>query len=454
MRSLFSTRLTIGLIALLLCTTATTGQTTNWPRFRGPDGTGVANDPALPDTWSATENATENIAWKTDVPGLGWSSPVVWGDRIFLTSVVSTRAPEPPRPGLYFGGERPTPTDEHRWMVYAIDFATGKTLWEREAHRAIPAQARHLKNSYASETPVTDGDRVYVSFGNVGLFAFRLDGTPVWQQKWPARATRYGWGTAASPVLHQGRLYVVNDNEEDAHLAAIDAATGKELWRVARPKETNWATPFIWQHAQRTEIVTAATGGIRSYDLSGKPLWELKGMSSIAIPTPFAAGGLLYVTSGYVGDEHRPAYAIKPGAQGDISLASGATSNEFVAWYQRQAGPYNPSPIVYDGVYYTLLDRGFFTAHDARTGRELYARQRVAPQGIVAFTASPWAANGKIFALSEDGDTYVIKAGQTYELLGKNSLGEMAMATPALARGSVILRTASRLYKIARPVAR
>ena len=173
-----------------------------------------------------------------------------------------------------------------------------------------------------------------------------------------------------------------------------------------------------------------------------------------AIPTPFAAGGLLYVTSGYVGDEHRPVYAIKPGAQGDISLASGTTSNEFVAWYQRQAGPYNPSPIVYDGVYYTLLDRGFFTAHDARTGRELYARQRIAPQGIVAFTASPWAANGKIFALSEDGDTYVIKAGPTFEMLGKNSLDEMAMATPAIVRGSVIIRTASRLYKIARPIAR
>ena len=411
----------------------------------GPDGTGIADDPALPESWSATEN----VVWKTDLAGMGWSSPVVWGDRIFVTAVVSTRAPEPPKPGLYFGGERPTPSDEHRWMVYAIDFATGKTVWEREAHRAIPAQSRHLKNSYASETPVTDGERVYVSFGNVGLFAFRLDGTPVWQHKWPARATRNGWGTAASPVLHQGRLYFVSDNEEDSHLAAIEAATGKELWRVARPKETNWATPYIWQHAQRTEIVTAATSGIRSYDLGGRPLWELKGMSTIVIPTPFASDGLLYVTSGYVGDTHRPAYAIKPGAAGDISIGSPASA-EFVAWYQPQAGPYNTSPIVYGGVYYTLLDRGFFTAHDARTGKELYGRQRVAPEGIVAFTSSPWASNGKIFALSEDGDTYVIRAGPTYELAGKNSLGEMAMATPAIARGSLILRTASRLYRIAR----
>lgn len=418
----------------------------NWPRFRGPDGTGVADDPALPETWSASEN----VVWKTDLPGRGWSSPVLWGDRIFVTSVVSARPPEPARPGLYFGGERPVPTDEHRWMVYAIDFATGKTIWEREVHRAAPAQSRHLKNSYASETPVTDGERVYVSFGNVGVFAFRLDGTPVWQHKWPARATRNGWGTAASPVLHQGRLYVLNDNEEDAHLAALDAVSGKEIWRVARGKETNWATPFVWQHAQRTEIVTAATGGIRSYDLDGRLLWELKGMSSITIPTPFASGGLLYVASGYVGDEHRPAYAIKPGAAGEITLAPGALSNEFVTWYQRQAGPYNPSPIVYNGVYYTLLDRGFLTAHDARTGQEIYGRQRIAPAGIVAFTASPWASNGRIFALSEDGDTYVIRAGSTYEVIGKNALGEMAMATPAIARGSLIIRTASSLYRIAR----
>jgi outer membrane protein assembly factor BamB len=420
-------------------------QAANWPQFRGPGSTGVSDDRALPDRWSTTEN----IAWKTAIPGRGWSSPVVWGDRIFVTSVVSTKEPEPAKPGLYFGGERPAPTDEHRWTVFAIDFASGKIVWQRDVHRAAPSQSRHVKNSYASETPVTDGERVYVYFGNVGLFAFRMDGTPAWQQKWDAQATRYGWGTASSPVLHQGRLYVVNDNEENSFITALDAASGKTIWRVPRPKETNWATPYVWQHAQRTEIVTAATGGVRSYDVNGRPLWELKGMSTITIPTPFAADGLLYVASGYVGDEHRPVYAIRPGASGDISLAPGTTSNQFVAWYLRQSGPYNPSPIVYNGVYYTVLDRGFVTAHDAKTGKEIYGRQRLAPEGIVAITASPWAANGKIFALSEDGDTYVFKAGPTFEVVGKNSLGAMSMATPALANGSVILRDASHLYRIA-----
>jgi outer membrane protein assembly factor BamB len=428
-------------ISLLVATVSA-----DWPQFRGPSATGVKDDPALPDRWSATEN----VAWKTAVPGRGWSSPIVAANRIFVTSVVSTEQPEPPKPGLYFGGERPAPTDEHRWMLVALDFATGKMAWQREGHRGAPSQSRHLKNSYASETPVTDGERVYAYFGNVGVFAFRMDGTPVWQQKWPARATRNGWGTAASPVVHRGRLYILNDNDEDAFLMALDAATGKTIWRVARPKETNWATPFIWQHAERTEIVTSATGGVRSYDLDGRPLWELKGMSTIAIPTPFAAEGLLYVASGYVGDEHRPVYAIRPGARGDISLASGATSNEFVAWYQRQAGPYNPSPIVYDGIYYTVLDRGFFTAHDAKTGKEVHARQRIVPDGFAAFTASPWAANGKIFAVSEDGDTYVFRAGAKYELLGKNSIPEMTMATPAIAEGSLIYRSAAHVYRIAR----
>lgn len=438
----------LSVVVLLALTSGAASQSpANWPQFRGSRSDGVADDPALPDKWSASEN----IVWKTEIPGSGWSSPIVWGDRIFVTSVVSTKPQEPPKPGLYFGGERPAPTDEHRWVVYAIDWATGKIVWEREVHRAIPAQSRHLKNSYASETPVTDGQRVYAYFGNVGLFAFRMDGTPVWQQKIPARATRYGWGTATSPVLHQGRLYVVNDNEEEAYFAALDAPTGKEIWRVAREKETNWATPYVWQQAQRTEIVIPGTTVVRSYDLKGATLWELRGMSSIAIPMPFVNDGLLYITSGYVGDEHRPTYAIRPGGKGDISLAPGTTSNQFIAWYQRQSGPYNTSPIVYNGIYYTLLDRGFFTAHDARTGKEIYGRQRIAGEGFAAFTASPWAGNGKIFALSEDGDTYVIKAGEKYELLGKNSLGEMSMATPAIARGNLILRTASRLYRIGVP---
>jgi len=415
----------------------------DWGQFRGPGSAGVVQDGKLPERWSSTEN----VAWKTEIPGVGWSSPIVAGGKIFLTSVVSTDSPEPPKKGLYFGGNRGTPKDLHKWMVYAVDFQTGKIAWEREVHRAVPAVARHLKNSYASETPVTDGERVYAYFGSAGLFCFDLNGKQLWSQKWGPYETRYGWGTSASPVLHEGRIYIVNDNDVQSFLVALDKKTGKQIWRVERDEMSNWATPFIWASGRRTEIITPGTRRVRSYDLDGKLLWELGGMSSIAIPTPFTRHGLLYVTSGYVGDQVRPVFAIKPGASGDISLKPGETSNAHVAWFHPQAGPYNPSPIVYGDHYYTLFDRGFFTAHDARTGKEVYGKVRI-DEAAAAFTASPWAYNGKIFALSEDGDTFVIQAGAEYKLLGKNTLDEMCMATPAIANGSLILRTASKLYRI------
>ena len=430
----------LSFIALLL--TSAMAQS-NWAQFRGPGSLGVAEDANLPDKWSTTEN----VAWKTDIPGTGWSSPAVWGDSIFVTSVVSSVAGEPPKKGLYFGGERKPATDIHTWTVYCVDFKTGKIRWQQEVKKGPPDSPRHLKNSYASETPVTDGERVYAYFGNVGLFCFDMNGKPLWSKKWGPFATRYGWGTAASPVLYKGRVYVVNDNDTESFMIALNAKTGEQIWRVEREQGTNWATPYVWENGSRTEIITPGTKRTRSYDLNGKSLWEFTGMSSIAIPTPFSKFGLVYIASGYVGDQLRPVYAIKPGASGDISLKPGETSNAFIAWYQPQAGPYNPSPIVYGDYYYTLYDRGFFTCHDAKTGSEVYAKVRIDP-GVNAFTSSPWAYNGKIFCLSEDGDTFVIQAGKEYKLVGKNSLDEMCMATPAIVRGSLIIRTATKLYRI------
>lgn len=418
----------------------------NWPQFRGAQSDGVADDAQLPDAWSTTRN----VVWKSEIPGSGWSSPVVWGDRIFVTSVISAIPPEAPKKGLYFGGNRESiPTDEHRWMVYAVDWKTGKIAWEREVHRGAPRSSHHLKNTFASETPVTDGERVYACFGNLGLFVFDMDGKPVWSQTWAPVRTRYGWGTAASPVLYEDRVYVVNDNDEQSYLMALDKRTGKQIWRVERDEGSNWSTPYIWENERGVEIVTSGTRKVRSYDLDGHVLWELGGMSSIAIPTPFAQHGLLFLASGYVGDNVRPVFAVRPGAHGDISLKEGETSKEFIAWHLGQAGPYNPSPLVYGDYYYTLFDRGILTCHDARTGREIYGKQRIDPETL-AFTASPWASNGKLFALSEEGDTFVMQAGPQFKVLGKNALDEMCMATPAIARGSLIIRTATKLYRIAK----
>lgn len=417
-----------------------------WPQFRGPGSTGVGEGANLPDTWSTTQN----VKWKTTIPGHGWSSPIAWGDRIFLTSVIPVGETETPKRGLYLQGERPAPTIDHRYVVYAIDFSTGKIVWEREVHRGFPPGARHLKNTFASETPVTDGTRVYAAFGNVGIFAFDFSGKPIWSLPISAKATRNGWGTASSPVLHEGRLYFVNDNEEASSLVAVDTATGKTVWVADRPKETNWATPFIWRNAARTEIVTNGTSAIRSYGLDGAPLWQLGPASTHVIPTPFSAFDLLFASSGYVGDSKRPVYAIRPGGRGDISLKAGETSNTSIAWSLPQGGTYNVSPVVYGDYFYTLFDRGFFTCHDAKTGKEIYTKVRLDPAAS-GFTASPWAYNGKIFAMSEDGTTYVIPAGPEFKVIGQNVLDEFTMASPAIHQNSLLIRTATSLYRIGNP---
>ena len=419
-----------------------------WPGFRGPNAGAVADDPRLPETWSETEN----VVWVVDVPGLGWSSPVVWDDHVFLTTAVSAGEERPPRPGLYDPGAdfgAVPAAAEHRWLVYDVAFSTGEVRWVRELRAATPAIERHVKNSFASETPVTDGERIYAYFGAIGLAA-ALDfaGNVVWTREIGVFNGWQRFGTAASPALHDGRLYIVNDNTTGSFLLALDARTGDEAWRVERDENENWSSPFVWENDLRTEIVTAGRRRVRSYDLDGRLLWEIGGMTVNVVPTPFARGGLVYVSSGYPGGMPRPVYAVRAGASGDISLAPGENGNDYVVWRQPTLGTYNTSALVYEGAYYTLLDRGFLLSHDARTGREIYGRTRVRPG--TGFTASPWAYNGRVFLLGEDGDTFVVRAGPEFELLGTNSLNEMALATPAVVRGSLILRTRSKLYRISR----
>ncbi len=440
----------VALLALsVVAVSAQPEATATWPRFRGLTAGSATDNPALPETWSETEN----VAWKTPVPGLGWSSPVVWHDHIFLTSALSSGEEPEPVTGLYDPGEdfgSKTSTSSHRWIVYDVDFGTGAIRWETELANRAPPIARHLKNSYASETPLADGERVYVYFGSIGLLA-ALDhqGQVIWQHD--NLGANNGWqafGTAASPALHNGRLYIVTDNTVNSYLAAFDAATGEELWRVVRDEVENWSSPFVWENDVRTEIVTTGRGSNRSYDLEGNLLWEVEGMTANVVPTPFARDGLVYLSSGYPGGHPRPVYAIRAGASGNISLNEGENANDYVVWFQPLLGTYSTSALVHDGIYYTLLDRGFLLAHDARTGQEIYGRRRLAPGH--GFTASPWAYNGKVFALSEDGETFVVRAGREFEVVGRNVLNEMALATPAVVGDSLVLRTQRHLYRIAR----
>ena len=453
----------IGVGTLLIFTSA--AASAQWAQFRGPRAGDIADDPALPDTWSETEN----VVWKIDIPGLSWSSPVVEGDHIFVTTAISAGDEPEPVKGLYDPGDdngSRVSSNEHRWVVYDIDFETGQVRWQRELHSGVPGIARHLKNTFASETPVTDGRRVYVYFGSIGLVAaYNMSGEAVWVTEIGAFEAVSGFGSAASPILHEDRLFILNDNTTQSFLAAFDKSTGEALWRVNRQERGGtWATPFVWVNELRTEIVTSGTTAVRSYDLDGNLLWEIHGMSGLTVPTPFAKHGLLYLSSGYPGGGLRPVYAVRPGASGDISLWPPSTpgparaafagrfpgeriSSEHIAWAYPLLGTYNTTALVYGRYYYTLLDRGFLLAHDARTGEQIYGRQRLEIGN--GFTASPWAYNGKIFLLSEDGDTFVVRAGPEFEILHKNSLDEMSLATPAVARGSVILRTQSKLYRIA-----
>jgi len=415
----------------------------NWTRFRGPGNRGVSSSANQPIEWSSTRN----VRWKTPTAGRGWSSPIVWGNRIYLTSTVNTGKSEDPKKGLYFGGERPNaPKTEHEWKVVCLDLDSGREIWNRTVHRGLPATGLHIKNSFASETPVTDGKAVYAYFGNIGLFCLDLDGRVQWSRRWPVRPTRHAWGTAASPVLHRDRLYIVNDNEQESFLEAIDVKTGDSVWRIARQEGSNWASPYVWDNALRTEIITPGTGKTRSYDLNGKLLYEFGGMSSITIATPYSGHGLLYVSSGYILDRKRPLFAIRPGGRGEISLAREQTSNAAIAWCQKMAAPYNPTTLLYGDQLYVLLDRGFVASYQAKSGAVVYGRKRL-PQGR-AFTASPWASGGYVYCLNEDGVTFVVKSGPQFEIVRTNRLEEddLCLATPALAGDKLLIRTAARLY--------
>jgi outer membrane protein assembly factor BamB len=417
----------------------------NWPGFRGPHATGVGTNENLPEHWSATEN----VEWKTDIPGQGWSSPIVWGNRVFLTTVVNSGATPEAKKGLYFKGEQREPPDSvHRWKVLCLDLTTGKILWQQTVHEGQPSTTLHIKNTYASETPVTDGKRVYAYFGNLGVFCFDLDGKQIWSKNLEPHATRAGWGTAASPVIYKDRLLIVNDNEESSYLLALDAANGKELWLKSREESSNWATPFVWQNDLRTELITAGTNRVRSYDLEGNLLWEFSGMSVITIGTPFADNGLLYVGAGYVLDLKRPLYAVRPGGSGDISLGKEAGDKQSIAWCQPLVAPYNPSVLSYQGRIYILYDKGMLACLNGASGAIIYDKKRI-PDGK-AFTSSPWAYGGKVFCLNEYGETFVYAAGDEFQPLHTNTLADddMCMATPAIAGDRLLIRTAVRLYSI------
>jgi outer membrane protein assembly factor BamB len=412
----------------------------NWPQWRGATGQGVSSDPRLPLEWSPTEN----VRWKTAIPGRGHSSPVVWGNRVFLTTAIEgdvvpgAQAVKHIEDGKEFlhpdsvGADR-----KHVFKVLALDAETGRVLWERTAHEGTPYDHRHKKSSFASPTPVTDGQRVYAYFGSEGLFAYDFDGNLAWKASLGGLGS-WGMGTGTSPVLYKDTLILQCDEEvgKSSFLVALDTRTGKEAWRTPRQVQASWSTPLLVRASDRTELVTSGNELIVAYDpATGRELWRLKGVDSNAIPSPVAGADVVVVSAGY---PNKVAVAIKPGGSGDL------TDSKQILWKYAKGTAYVPSPIVYGDYVYLMTDKGLVTCLDLRTGEVKYEGGRVpAP---ATFTASPVAFDGKIVLFSEDGDAFFIKAGPVHEVVRTNPIGEPVYASPALAGGRIFVRGEKHLY--------
>ena len=444
-----------------------------WPGFRGPEMKGLALQARLPERWSRREHVT----WAVDVPGQGWSSPIVANGTVYVTSAISSKPFKKPTPGIYGNdyiaelrasglssaevnqrlrardNEVPEESDAIRYMVYAFDGRTGALKWEREAYQGLPIGGRQRKNTYASETPFTDGERIYVSFGlNIGLFCYALDGTLLWKRTWPPQPIYLDFGTGSSPVAHAGRVYVLQDSEKESFLAALDARTGADVWRVPRTEKStfnrtsSWSTPLVWENSKRTEIVTTGHGFIQSYGLDGQELWRVARVS-MPLASPVAVGDILFVGTGaQEGEAARPFFAINAGTNGDITLTGAATNSAAVRWTHPRASGYTPSPLVHQGRVYLVHDLGTMLVLSADTGQEIY-RARVGGPGHT-FSASPIATANRIYFQDEEGVAIVLEAGDAYREIAQNDLAAMTLASPAVAGNALFIRTDSKLYRI------
>jgi outer membrane protein assembly factor BamB len=421
-----------------------------WPSFRGAQALGVADGQHLPDRWDVKTG--ENILWRTPIPGLAHSSPIVWGDRIFVTSAISTNPAATFKPGLYGDGDASDDRSPHRWVIYALDRQTGKIAWERTAHEGPPLNKRHIKSTYASATPATDGRIVVAWFGSQGIHAYDVNGTFRWKvdlgrvDMGAYDIPTYEWGPASSPIIWNGLVIVQCDTQADSFLLALRAETGETVWRTERDELPSWGTPTIVETPSGPELVTNASNFVRGYDpRTGRELWRLGGSSKITAPTPFGAGGLIFIASGRAPE--RPIFAVRPGAKGDITPAQGEATSAGLAWSKRGRGSYMPTPLAYD-LLYVLANNGVFDAYALQTGEEIY-RQRVPHPGS-GFSASPVAADGKIYLSGEDGDIIVVAAGREFRHIATNAMGELLMATPALSRGVMYVRSVNSVVAIGR----
>jgi outer membrane protein assembly factor BamB len=438
------TALLITTVAVLLAQPA---RSQNWPQFRGPSASGISEGKPAPDKWNAETG--DNLLWKTPIPGLAHASPVVWGDRVFITTAVSSIAKPFFRPGLYGDVDSDTDVSKHTWKVYCLDKKSGAILWERIATEGIPKTKRHIKSTFNSSSPATDGRYVVAFFGSEGLYCYDINGKLKWKVDLGVLDggwfydPDYQWGTASSPIIYKDMVILQCDVQKDSYVAAWDLKSGKQLWKTSREEIPSWGTPTIVEGKSRVELVTNATRAVRAYDpITGKELWQLKGNPEVTATTPISAHDLIYICNSY--RPNQPLYAIKPGASGDITLKEGQDTNDFVAWSKQRGGSYMPTPLVYGDYLYVNANQGVLTVYEAKTGTRVY-QQRIADKGG-SYSASPVANAGKIYLSSEDGEVIVVKAGPKYELISINPVGEVIMATPAISDGVIFVRGQSHLF--------
>ena len=426
----------------------------HWPQFRGKHAAGVSDGADLPDAWDAASG--KGVLWKTRIPGLAHSSPVVWGDQVFVTTAVSSLANATFKPGLYGEGTASEDKSVQKWQLLSLDRKTGKVQWERTAYEGVPKEKRHIKATYANATPATDGKHVAAFFGSQGLYVYDLAGKLLWKRdlgRIDAGAyddPSYEWGNASSPILYDGLVIVQCDQQKDSFLTALRLSDGEVAWKTSRDELPSWSTPTVVPGSGKSgaELVTNAPKFIRGYDpKTGKELWRLGRSSNITAPTPVFDGELIVVMSGR--RPNAPIFVLKAGASGDITLPEGATSGGSIVWTKEKAGSYMPTPLVYGGQLYVLKNQGILTCYDLRTG-ELRYEQRL-PEVTSGFSASPVAADGKLYLPSEDGEILIVKAGPSFALLGRNPMGQPLMATPAITGRLLLVRGERDLVAIGRP---
>lgn len=417
----------------------------NWPEFRGANRTGIADGQHPPLSFDAETG--RNVRWQTPVAGLGLSSPVIWNDRIYITTAVSAETKQAVTdPGL--GNISPmTETSPHEWQVLAYDLKSGKEVWKKTANSGVPRTQRHWKASQANPTVATDGKTLIAFFGSHGIHAYDMEGKLLWEKDLGALDAgwfmdkAFEWGFASSPTIDDGRVIVQVDVHGDSFVAAFDLKDGKELWRTARNEQPSWGTPLAYRDSERHELILAASNAVVGYNpKDGKELWRINGNSEITVASPIAQDGMIVATGGY--REPRPIYVVKPGAQGDITPEEGE-GNDSVVWSTQTEGAYQPTPLLYRGLLYIFRDNGGLTAFEPSTGEEIY-KKRVRGR----YTASPVAADGRIYFTAENGRVTVAEAGREYKELARSELGYDSLATPAISNGMIVFRTVAGLVGV------